>query len=78
MPSRPQSPSVVPVGTVVSGWPVGAHGPMVVGVKVDSVPGGVAATISVGTVPVSWQVSVVEGSSVVMGVAITMVVVREV
>ena len=78
MPSRLQSPSVVLVGPVVSGWPVGAHGPMAVGVQVDSVPGSIAAAISVGSVPVSWHVSVVVGSSVVMGVAITMIVVGEV
>ena len=48
---------------------------MAVGGKEDSVPGGVAAAISVGSVPVSWQVSVVVGSSVVTGVAITMIVV---
>ena len=75
MPSTLQSPTVVPVGPVVNGWPVGAHWPMAVGLKVDSVPGGVAAAISVGTVPVSWQVSVVVGSSVVTGVAKTMIVV---
>ena len=75
MPKSVQSPSVVLVGPVVSGWPVGAHGPMAVGGKVGSVPGGVEAAISVGSVPVSRHVSVVVGSSVVTGVAITMIVV---